>query len=343
MSRAALAMLCLRASSGLAPRLRARVVAATRVRSAATDGVTGTKFEEADEAKNPQKRAGHQVKGMKEVDPETAARQEKIREHQSGCARLSWAEEIRTIAAQTKGFASLSTVSCAEGSPIAGFPSGSVVGFATLPETGAPIFCFSAMSGHTKNLLKDSRASLTVTEPAFEGAADARAVFTGRVTPLSGAAADAARKAYVEAHPTAFWAQFGDFKMYGFDEILDVSFVGGFARAGGVTPDEYAAAPVDPCLAFAEPVMAHMNDDHADSLKQYVEVLVGCAPVKAAAMKRFDRFGIDVRVEDAATGSAGVVRVPFDAEVTERKAIKDAIVGLSKKCAQMDPDWKPSE
>ena len=25
---------------------------------------------------------------------------------------------------------------------------------------------------------------------------------------------------------------------------------------------------MDPCLAFAEPVMQHMNDDHSDSLKQ---------------------------------------------------------------------------
>ena len=94
--------------------------------------VTGTKFEEPDEKKNPQRRGGHQVKGMKEVDPETAKRMEAVREHQSNCPRLPWADEIRTMAAQPRGFASLSTVSCAEG--IAGFPSGSVVGFAALDD-----------------------------------------------------------------------------------------------------------------------------------------------------------------------------------------------------------------
>ena len=87
--------------------------------------------------------------------------------------------------------------------------------------------------------------------------------------------------------------------------------------------------------------MAHMNDDHSDSLKQYVEVLVGAAPVKSAQMKRLDRFGVDVRVEDAATGSGGVLRVPFDGEVTERKDIKTAIVALSKKCASINPEWQP--
>ena len=70
---------------------------------------------------------------------------EAVREHQSNCPRLPWADEIRTMAAQPRGFASASAVSCAEG--IAGFPSGSVVGFATLDD-GTPIFCFSAMSGH---------------------------------------------------------------------------------------------------------------------------------------------------------------------------------------------------
>ena len=159
--------------------------------------------------------------------------------------------------------------------------------------------------------------------------------------PVKAEQADAAREAYVKAHPTAFWAQFGDFKMYGMTEMLDVSFVGGFARAGGVTVDEYLEASVDPCLAFSEPVMGHMNGDHGSSLKQYVEVLVGCAPVKSARMKRLDRLGFDVRVEDAESGSTGVLRVPFDEEVTERKKIKDAIVALSKKCAEINPDWRP--
>ena len=45
--------------------------------------VTGTKFEEPDEKKNPQRRGGHQVKGMKDVDPETAKRMEAVRDHLS--------------------------------------------------------------------------------------------------------------------------------------------------------------------------------------------------------------------------------------------------------------------
>jgi len=82
------------------------------------------------------------------------------------------------MAAQQKGFGVLSTVGTKEG--IEGFPVGSVVGFA-VDERGRPIFCFSSMSAHTKNLVGDARASLTVTEPSFQGAADARCVRRGSV------------------------------------------------------------------------------------------------------------------------------------------------------------------
>ncbi|KAJ1486110.1 hypothetical protein T484DRAFT_1791021, partial [Baffinella frigidus] len=69
--------------------------------------------------------------------------------------------------------------------------------------------------------------------------------------------------------------------------IADVSFVGGFARAGGVTVDEYEKAEAgplsgfampaeaDPLSGFAMPVMKHMNSDHQDSMKEYVQYLVG--------------------------------------------------------------------
>mmetsp|Transcript_29587 Transcript_29587/g.64319 ORF Transcript_29587/g.64319 Transcript_29587/m.64319 type:complete len:397 (-) Transcript_29587:163-1353(-) len=299
-------------------------------RAEAMDSVTGTKFEEEDEEKNPQRRPGHQVKGMQEVDPETAARQARVREHQEGCKRLSWAEEIRTIVAQPKGFATFSTMSRKESTK--DYPVGSMVGFAA-DEQGRPIFCFSGMSSHTGNVLADSRASLCVTESDFRGAADARVVLTGDVKAVPKEDQEAVRKLYLEKHPGAYWVNFGDFTMFRMDTILDVAFVGGFARAGGVTPEEYAAAQPDPCLAFAEPVMKHMNDDHGESLKSYVEYLIGAGPCDAASIKRFDRYGLDLRVRQGE--GEGILRVCFAEPVTERKDIKNAIMDLSKQVAEI--------
>lgn len=132
-----------RPASPLPARARTHTHARARVRAR----FAGTKFEEEDEKKNPEKRPGHQVKGMAEIDPETAAKQQLIRDHQQGCPRLAWPEEIRTIMSQPKAFATLSTLRDD------GFPLGSIVGFAVDAE-GSPIFCFSGMSAHTKNILK---------------------------------------------------------------------------------------------------------------------------------------------------------------------------------------------
>ena len=52
-----------------------RTVFSTRVFSSA-DAVTGAKFEETDAKKNPEKRPGHAVQGMPEVDEATKQKQE---------------------------------------------------------------------------------------------------------------------------------------------------------------------------------------------------------------------------------------------------------------------------
>ena len=308
---------------------------AVSLKAEASDTVTGTKFEEEDEKKNPTRRPGHQVKGMGEVDPETAARQARVRAHQEGCQRLPWAEEIRTMMEQPKGFAVLSTF--AKKASIKDYPAGSIVGFA-VDDKGRPIFCFSGMSSHTGNLNADSRASLCVTEPDFRGAADARVVLTGDVKPVPKEDQEAVRAKYLEKHEGAYWVNFGDFTMFRMEEVLDISFVGGFARAGGITPEEYYEAAVDPCLKFAAPVMAHMNDDHESSIKGYIEHLVGAGPCDGAKMKRLDRFGFDVRVKQGP--GEGVLRVPFPEPVTERSKIKTAIMGLSKQVAKIIEESK---
>lgn len=214
-----------------------------------------------------------------------------------------------------------------------GFPLGSIVGFA-VDEQGRPFFSFSTMSAHTQNLLADGRASLCVTEAAFRGAADARVTLLGTVRKVEGSEEEALRKDYVASHEGAYWASFGDFGVYRMDTIDEVSFVGGFARAGTVTPAEYSAAAPDPLRAFADPVMSHMNQDHEDALKDYVTYLVGVeGGVDTAQMKRLDRLGFDIRI--AKGTDSGVLRVPFPAEVRERKGIKEAIVALSTEAAKI--------
>jgi len=295
--------------------------------------VTGAKFEENDPKKNPQSRPGHSVGGSEidtPVDPEVARKREIIRVHQEGCPKPSWAEEIRTIMSQPEGFAVLSSNS--HKPALQGFPLASVVGFA-VDEAGHPFFSWSGMSAHTQNIRKDPRAALCVTEKAFKGAADARVTLVGTIEEVTDKQeADRLREMYRSFHAGAYWASFGDFGVYRMNDIKEVSFVGGFARAGGVTVEEYQAAQPDPLLNFAAPVMKHMNDDHTDALKDYVQYLVGIeGEIDRIEMKRLDKYGFDVRVTKG--DDSGVLRIPFAQAVTERKAVKEAIVALSKQVA----------
>lgn len=130
----------------------------------------------------------------------------KLRDHQGAAARQPFAEECRSLVALSR-YGVLSTISVAKDAE--GFPSGSIVGYADAEEDGAPLFVFSSMSGHTRDVAADGRASLTVTAPGFEGAADARVCLTGTVRRVADAAVPAARDRYLARHPDAFWVTFG--------------------------------------------------------------------------------------------------------------------------------------
>lgn len=77
------------------------------------------------------------------------------------------------------------------------------------------------------------------------------------------------------------------------DTIKAIRYVGGFARAGSISPEDYFAAKPDPIASFAEPVIKHMNEDHADSIKAMVQHFVGI-PCLEAKMVALDRLGMTV-------------------------------------------------
>lgn len=96
-------------------------------------------------------KGGHQVRGAPTLSPEEQKVQAAVMEHQKGAARLSQAEDARSLVGYSSGYAVLSTLS----KQLDGYPSGSLVGFAT-DDKGLPVFCFSAMSSHTQDLMRDS-------------------------------------------------------------------------------------------------------------------------------------------------------------------------------------------
>lgn len=105
-------------------------------------------------------KGGHAVPNQPELSEDEKKVQMAVMEHQKGAARLSQAEDARSLVAYNSGYAVLSTLSAA----VDGYPSGSLVGFA-IDERGLPVFCFSSMSSHTKDLNKGGVRPPAATHP----------------------------------------------------------------------------------------------------------------------------------------------------------------------------------
>jgi hypothetical protein len=274
-------------------------------------------------AAEPKRERGHQAPANAAAAPPDPAVQ-RLREHQSAAARQPFGDECRTLLALSR-YGVLSTLTVAKEAE--GYPSGSIVGYADDVANGAPIFVFSTMSGHTRDVMADGRASLTVTAPGFEGAADARVCLTGTVRRVPDARVAAARERYLARHPDAFWVDFGDFTFWQMEDLKAIRLVGGFARAGSVPPSIYAAAKPDPVAGACAPQVAAANAKGDAAWVAAANAAIGVdAGLTAARVLSVDRLGANVaarRGQDALK-----LRLPFGAPAETPTAVGEALTAL---------------
>ncbi len=127
---------------------------------------------------------------------------------------------------------------------------------------------------------------------------------------------------------------FGDFNWFRMDEITDIRFVGGFARAGSITPEQYANAKPDPIAGIGVHIASHMNDDHMDSTIAMVAHAIPGLDVEEAVITSVDSLGMYVKCTRTPRASDQPqqfkIRLPFPRRVEERKDVKDVIVEMTR-------------
>lgn len=266
-----------------------------------------------------------------ELNPEEIKIQTAFAQHQQDAPKLGFAIDVRTLVQYNHGFAVISTNSKAN----EGYPNGSVVGFAP-DEDGNPVFIFSGMSSHTQDILKDPRCSLTVASKQFKGAADGRVNMMGKVKLVPPEQREAVKAIYLKKHPGAFWVDFGDFNWFRM-EIERINFVGGFARAGSVSPEEYKSVKPDAISEFGIHIASHMNEDHQDSTIAMIESQVPGINATEAIITSVDSLGMFVKVTRTPVGSEEKqqfkMRLPFPRKAENRKDVKDIIVEMTRSAA----------
>jgi hypothetical protein len=229
------------------------------------------------------------------------------------------AERSRTLIAAARTGA-LATIG--EG----GFPFGSLVAHA-VDGRGRPLLLLSDLAEHSRNLAGDPRASLMVTEGSL---ALGRVTVIGRVAELAGDERDTALEVYRAAQPDAFYAGFGDFRLYRM-EVESVRYVGGFGRMSWVDAAAYTEAEPDPLRPHAERIIAHMNDDHADALVLFCRRFGGRPDTAVARMVGVDRYGFSVLAADEPGGPETAVRLAFEERTDTPDAVRKAMIELVRR------------
>lgn len=216
-----------------------------------------------------------------------------------------------------------------------GFPFASLVTVATDVD-GSPLLLMSRLSGHTRNLEQDPRASILLAETGKgDPLAHPRLTIIGRAERRSDASV---RARFLARHPKAkLYADFADFSFWRLT-VEKAHLNGGFARAAALSPADLLTDVADAqALVAAEAgAVAHMNADHADALALYATELAGAAPGP------WQSTGVDPEGIDLMAGDR-TARAAFPERVTDPTALRRVLVAMAAQARSGTPPSPKSQ
>jgi heme iron utilization protein len=207
--------------------------------------------------------------------------------------------------------------------PRSGDPYCSLVNVATAAD-GAPLLLISQLAVHTKNIRADPRVSLMLDErkqgDPLEGA---RVMLMGKAMVTDD---PAARRRYLARHPEAeMFVGFRDFAFYKI-ELTGVHLVAGFGRIVDLKPGAVLTDLSDAAaLVEAEPdILAHMNQDHADTCRLYATKLLGAAD-RAWRCAGCDPEGMELQLDRTA------LRLFFPHRIISPESLRQTLKDMAEK------------
>ena len=208
----------------------------------------------------------------------------------------------------------------------AGHPFGSISPYMADHEA-RPIILISTLAEHTKNIENDSRVSLLVNEPGANVQAEARITVLGNCARMQDQ--DTVRTRYLRYFPNA--AGYFDTHDFFFYRIAPttIRYIGGFGEIHWVEAKSFIA-PENKLAEQEESILAHMNRDHAQNLRDYCRHYQG-KKAKTVEMVGLDCDGFDVRADGE------LLRFDFDSPVLDAMQAREALVKMAKESKQQEP------
>lgn len=235
----------------------------------------------------------------------------------------------RAIGTEARGLirraakAAFATIGAPGDTATQGWPSAALVTIACAMD-GSPIVLLSTLAHHTRNLLADPRASLLIdaTDGFANPQAGPRVAAMGRIERSDD---PAIARRFLARHPAARgYAGFGDFAFYRM-KVERLHYVGGFARARWIERED-AVLSEALCRGLTDhehDILAHMNEDHAETLLLFAHRLVK-SRAKTVHLIAVDPEGFDLRC-----GRANY-RVDFPDVATGLSQLRAAFVTLAQ-------------
>lgn len=199
-----------------------------------------------------------------------------------------------------------------------GYPFGSIVPFA-LDDRAYPVILASRLAEHARNFSADPRVSLLVHEAGADVQAGARVTLLGKTVPV--ATGDPAAERYLRYFPAARDYLRLDFDFYRIEPVT-LRVVAGFGKIHWISREAYMP-PENSLAAHESAILAHMNADHADSLRDYCR-FYHRHNAGNPAMVGIDCDGFDVRADGA------LLRFAFDPPVIDAAQARAALVAMAQ-------------
>lgn len=209
-------------------------------------------------------------------------------------------------------FAALATIDTQEGAPFA-----SLVSLATDAD-GQPLLLLSNLARHTRNVLREPRASLLIHEAAAAGdpLTAMRVTLKGRVAKSED---QAAMDRFLAWQPEASgYAAFADFNLYRF-AVDAVHVVAGFGRIKSFDGKAYLADAAFACAGLKEALQRIDAEPQRLLASVWVQQADGRAPEEPVKLKACDSDGVVLQ------SGASVHRITFASQITSAEHLAEAL------------------
>jgi putative heme iron utilization protein len=208
---------------------------------------------------------------------------------------------------------------CTLSKKFGGHPFGSITPY-LVDHDGSLLILISTLAEHTKNILFDPRVSLIT-----HNQDDPHIQAQGRVTVTGNAGLVAERektgKRYLRYFPEAqTYLQLHDFSFYRIRPIA-IRYIGGFGNIHWVKAEDYSVSPYQ-LIEQEDGVIAHMNAEHQDNLRNYCHHFHQCEAADVE-MLGIDCDGFDVRADDK------VLRFDFKEPVLDAQQARKVLVEMA--------------